>query len=104
MLRRSLVLSFLLVTLGLSGCANMYPGNWYHYGYYDDHAIAAAVKHRLMEDKYIRGEPVVVSSLNGNVTLSGAVDNNRQRMRAVEMAQQVVGVRSVTDELGLETR
>jgi len=42
-----------------------------------------------------------VTTLNGNGRLTGQVNSDRERQRAVRIAQQVKGVRSVNDEIGI---
>jgi osmotically-inducible protein OsmY len=42
-----------------------------------------------------------VTTLNGNVRLTGQVNSDRERQRAVQIAQHVKGVRSVNDEIAI---
>jgi len=42
-----------------------------------------------------------VTALNGNVRLTGQVNSDRERQRAVEIADGVKGVCSVSNEIGI---
>lgn len=67
--------------------------------YLDDAAITAKVKDSLLMDKEMKSMRVRVVTTQGNVNLSGTVDNSDQETTAVSDANRVVGVKSVKDNL-----
>jgi len=67
--------------------------------YIDDTAISAKVKTELLADKGVKGTEVNVRTYDGEVQLSGFVDDSAQKRRAVEVARAVPGVKDVRDDL-----
>jgi hyperosmotically inducible protein len=67
--------------------------------YIDDTAVSAKVKTELLTDKRVKGTEVAVRTYNGEVQLSGFVDSPDQKVRAVQVARAVPGVRDVHDDL-----
>ena len=67
--------------------------------YVDDTAVSAKVKTELLTDKEVKGTEVAVRTYNGEVQLSGFVDSADQKVRAVQVARAVPGVRDVHDDL-----
>lgn len=64
-----------------------------------DAAITANVSARLMHDEKMRSKgPIIVSTRDGEVTLSGKVATVPMIYRAVELTREVPGVRHVDDE------
>lgn len=82
----------------LYGCANT-PEHRSTGQYIDDAAITTKVKAKLLQDSVTEGLKVDVNTNRGTVQLSGFVNNDNQRTRAVQIAQSVDGVRSVHDDL-----
>ena len=68
----------------------------------DDSAITTKVKAALFGDDTLSGFAIAVKTFEGQVTLTGAVDNTRQRTRASEIARSVTGVRSVNNLLNIK--
>ncbi len=68
----------------------------------DDSTITAHVKAKLLDDNVTRGLAVSVKTFEGEVTLTGAVDTNLQREKAVEIALAVEGVKKVNDLIKLK--
>ena len=62
--------------------------------------ITTKVKSTLLYSSDVAGSDIDVDTQNGNVTLSGKVDSSAERDLAVELAQNVRGVKSV-DAKGL---
>jgi len=62
--------------------------------------ITTKVKSTLLYSSSVAGSDIDVSTQNGNVTLSGKVDSGAERDLAIELAQNVRGVKSV-DAKGL---
>ena len=49
----------------------------------------------LFDESILRGFAISVSTFEGEVTLTGAVDTDAQRNRTAEIAQSVTGVKVV---------
>lgn len=64
-----------------------------------DAALSETVKEKLSADKAVNLERVDVKTNNGTVTLSGAVPSLEARERAIKLAWQVTGVKTVVDHL-----
>lgn len=62
----------------------------------DDKKIALDIKYRLIRDKTVKGLDVSVYCFLGKTYLVGALEKDKQRQRAVEIARGVKGVKSVT--------
>ena len=67
--------------------------------YIDDTAVSTKVKTELLTDKEVKSSDVKVRTYNGEVQLSGFVDSQDQKDRAVQVARAVPGVRVVRDDL-----
>jgi len=68
----------------------------------DDAAITAKVKAAMLADSDVKGMQINVDTTNGDVKLSGSVDNQTQIDRAVEIARKTEGVANVTNQLTLK--
>jgi hyperosmotically inducible periplasmic protein len=64
-----------------------------------DTTITAKVKAALLDDKDVGNNTIHVSTTAGVVTLKGEVRDEESSKRATELAQQTVGVKSVTNRL-----
>lgn len=65
----------------------------------DDAALTAKVKAKLLSDDALNGMSIDVDTQSGVVFLSGAVDTEDQKQKAVELAENTEGVRDVEDNL-----
>ena len=65
----------------------------------DDSAITTKVKAAVMAEPGLKSLDINVETKNGVVTLAGTVQSSELKHRAVTLAQQVEGVRSVSDQL-----
>jgi hyperosmotically inducible protein len=65
----------------------------------DDTAITTKVKAAVMAEPGLKTLDINVDTKNGVVTLVGTVQSPELKDRAVTLAQQVEGVRSVSDQL-----
>jgi len=65
----------------------------------DDSTIAANVKAALVQDPGTRASNISVNAMHGVVELTGFVDTPDQRHEAANVAKNVAGVRSVDNEL-----
>ncbi len=63
--------------------------------YADDSAITAKVKTRLAREPGVNALKISVDTLNGVVILTGFVDNDTQREKAIAAARGVAGVQDV---------
>ena len=81
----------LALVLLLSACAPHHPA--------DDLTISTKVKIELLADPALGALRLGASTLNGIVTLSGAVPSQADADRAVVTARRVAGVRGVKSEL-----
>ena len=86
--------------MGLAACAG--DGTHRSTGrYIDDKTISAEVNAKLIADKNVKSSQIDVTTYNGVVQLSGFVESKDQAQRAVVLAQQVDGVKSVKDDTHL---
>ena len=60
--------------------------------------ITTKVKSTLLYSSNVRGTDIVVNTKDGVVTLSGRVDNGAERALAIELADNVRGVKSVNSK------
>jgi osmotically-inducible protein OsmY len=67
----------------------------------DDSAITAKVKGAFVQDDVVKAMDVKVDTYNGNVQLSGFVENSAQRTRAEQIARDIAGVHDVTNNIQL---
>jgi len=96
-MRNGFLWLFLLVFI-VAGCAStrttQSPGE-----YVDDSVITSRVKTRLIQDQALKAFDIGVETFRGDVLLSGFVDTKDQIDRAVTVAKQVPGVKSVRNSL-----
>lgn len=71
-----------------------------------DEWIATQIQAQYFQDPVIKARTIVVTALNGSVTLEGHVNTPDERDRALQIAQGISGVRSVVSHLtaGAEPR
>ncbi len=69
--------------------------------YADDSTITNTIRARFVDDPVVHFTEVGVSTLNGNVTLTGRVNSDRERQRATQVARAVQGVRSVDNQIAI---
>ncbi len=65
----------------------------------DDMSVTGAVKAKLIKDDRLSAFKIDVDSFQGNVTLTGAVPSKEAEERAVQLARETSGVRSVKSNL-----
>ena len=76
------------------------PKNWKR----SDERIAEDVHEILTEDHYVDATDIVVNVVDGHVTLSGTVDDRRQKRRAEDIVLSISGVVDVMNTLKLQHR
>lgn len=99
---RIVVLSMVLITLfiGFSGCQT--PAGRSAGTVVDDSTITASAKAKLLADDSLSGLAISVETFNGQVTLTGAVDNRDQKAHARKIVASVSGVKSVNNLLNIK--
>jgi BON domain-containing protein len=65
----------------------------------DDGALTAKIKAKMALDDHVKAMDIDVDTKEGIVTLSGKVDSKDARDRAIRLASETLGVRSVKDQL-----
>lgn len=88
---------FGLIIVGLLACQT--PAGRSAGQVIDDATISTKVKAKLFDESVLRGFAISVETFKGEVTLTGAVDNNEQTERAGKIARSVEGVRGLNNLL-----
>jgi hyperosmotically inducible periplasmic protein len=70
----------------------------------DDAAITTKVKSAVLAEPGLKSLQIDVDTKNGVVTLSGTVDTPALKERAMQITQNVNGVKSVTDNLAIKSQ
>lgn len=65
----------------------------------DDGVVTAKVKAKLIEDPVTKAHQINVETFKGSVQLSGFVENETARSRALQLAKDTDGVKNVKDAL-----
>ncbi len=65
----------------------------------DDTTITSSIKAKLVKDPQLSAMKIDVDSYQGNVTLAGQVPNKEAERRAVQIAKETGGVKSVKSNL-----
>jgi len=94
------LLTALVLAAPIAAC-DVFQGKQSVPEYADDSNITNTIRARFVEDPVVHFGEVGVTTLNGNVRLTGQVNSDRERQRAVQIAQRVKGVRSVSNEIGI---
>lgn len=68
----------------------------------DDSVLTTKAKSALLADTTVKGSDIHVETNKGIVTLSGTVDNGRQRERAASIVRGIDGVKSVENKMTLK--
>jgi hyperosmotically inducible periplasmic protein len=69
-----------------------------------DGSITAKIKAKMTLDDTVQARDIHVDYANGVVTLTGTVSSAAERKRAVDLARETKGVKSVNDQLHLAGR
>ncbi len=70
----------------------------------DDDTIKIKVKAKLFDENVLRGFAISVEVFEGQVTLTGGVENEQQKQRAEAIAQGVYGVKRVNNLLNIKQK
>jgi hyperosmotically inducible protein len=68
----------------------------------DDTTITTRVKTAMLNDEQVGGLSIDVDTFKGVVTLSGRVESETERTRAIAIARQTSGVVEVKDALQVQ--
>lgn len=95
-MRSAIRVGVLVIAAALAGTGcTMLRGEQSPGAYVDDSALTARVKAALLDSEEVKGTQINVDAYNGQITLSGNVDDEQTKRRAEEIARQVPGVKSV---------
>jgi len=72
--------------------------------YLSDKEITMKIKLKLIEDPDLKAFSIDVDTVNGVVTLTGVVESEYQKRKAIEHAKSVPGVIKVIDNLQIKTK
>lgn len=97
LLRALVVVGLLAGPVAVTGCAGETAGE-----YVDDSVISNKVRARLIDDKDLNVFQIDVTTLRGEVQLSGFVDSQAAKDRAGRVAADVDGVREVHNNLVIQ--
>ncbi len=64
--------------------------------------LTGKIKAKVTLDDTLKGSSIGVDTAGGAVTLSGTVAREAQRVRALQLARETEGVKSVTDRLAVK--
>jgi osmotically-inducible protein OsmY len=67
-----------------------------------DDYISDSVRQKLAADQVVKGGAIVVEVKDGAVTLTGKVQEPKQKSKAENLAKKVHGVKSVVNNLTIE--
>jgi hyperosmotically inducible protein len=65
----------------------------------EDGVVTARVKEKLIADPVTKSHNINVETFKGTVQLSGFVESNEARARALQLAREVEGVKRVRDAM-----
>lgn len=94
----SLCLLSIVSTASLTSCTSTYHQESTGQ-YVDSSAVTVKVKSKLLADNALKNLPITVKTYKNVVQLSGFVDSQAQKVRAIEIARRVPGVVAVKDSL-----
>jgi hyperosmotically inducible protein len=94
----ALLVAALMGTAIIAGCSST-PTQQSTGQAIDDGVVTAKVKAKLIEDPVTKAHQINVETFKGRVQLSGFVESNQARTRALQLAKDVDGVKQVTDAL-----
>lgn len=94
--KKYVALSALVVVLAACAAAS---GRETSGEYVDDATITSKVKSAIIGDSNLKMFQISAETMQGVVQLSGFVDNRQTEEKAVDIARQVKGVKSVKDDL-----
>ena len=97
---RSFYIIILILGILITGCTTIYKSAVDERSLgkqYDDEKITTDIRKKFMDDEKIKYFDISTYVYNGHVYLVGEYETADQKSQAVKLAQQVEGVKSVTD-------
>ena len=94
------LLTALVLAAPVAAC-EIFEGRQSVAAYADDSTISNSIRARFLEDPVVNFGDVGVTTLNGNVRLTGRVNSERERQRAAQIAREVKGVRGVNNGIAV---
>jgi hyperosmotically inducible periplasmic protein len=70
----------------------------------DAGTVTAKIKSKMALDDLVKARTINVDTTGSVVTLTGTVESNQERERAVRLARETTGVTSVVDKLQVKQR
>jgi osmotically-inducible protein OsmY len=101
LIKRFSVLLFTAAFAFMAGCAGG-PKQESTGEYVDDSAITAKVKTALIQDPEVKATDVKVETYKGVVQLSGFANSEKEINKAVQVARDVQGVKSVKNDIRIK--
>lgn len=103
-------MSCLFIGLNLSGCLFLIAGGAAEGGYVagkdqsagttiSDQWITTKVKSKLIADEIVKARNINVDTAKGEVTLKGTVFSEKEKKRAIALAEKTKGVKKVISDL-----
>jgi len=104
-MKRRLQIQLVIGLLGLSALTATFAGcsSFRQNQYNADRRLAGQVQTALNSDPLYKYPNVSVTSMRGDVQLSGFINSDAQRSEALRRAQSVPGVLMVTDNMTMNT-
>lgn len=96
--RRASAFFLALILAGMTGCAGT-ASKESTGEYIDDAVITTKVKAAILDQPTLKSMEIHVETFKGTVRLSGTVESRSSIDKAVEVARNVSGVKSVRNEL-----
>ena len=87
-----------LMTVAVGACSST-PGQPSAGQAIDDGIVTAKVKQKLVEDPVTKVHQIEVETFKGRVQLSGFVETDQARTRALQLARDTKGVKQVKDAM-----
>jgi len=95
----ALLLAAVMGSAVITGCSSTTPQQPSAGQAIDDGVVTAKVKAKLIEDPVTKAHQINVETFKGNVQLSGFVETEQARTRALQLARDTAGVKNVRDAL-----
>jgi len=93
---------FLVLTLLISVACTSTPTQEGTGEYVDDSVLTTKVKAAILDDPSLSSAEINVETFKGEVQLSGFVNSSADIAKAVEVAKNVIGVKSVKNDMRLK--
>ncbi len=98
-IRHTWIVGYLLVMIGISGCAGLFSPQAVEEVPAEDRILAMKIKAKLIEAKELKAAAIHVDASNGLVTLSGFVETESQRQLAGSITQRTPNVKRVDNQI-----